>query len=404
LLEQSFAGLGLSPRVVAALHARGATAPFPIQTLVIPDVLGGHDVVAQSPTGSGKTLAFAAPLVERLSRPVRGGPRALVLVPTRELAGQVTAETGAVAAARCLRVATVHGGRPLAAQARAAAAADLLVATPGRLDDLLARRLVDLDRVEAVVLDEADRMLDMGFRPQVDRILERLSGPRQTLLFSATLEGEVAGLIARYAHAPRRHLVPLAADRGGGIDHRFVPVASEARVGALVTMLAGERDLALVFVRTKRGADRLARRLAGHGVAVEALHGDRSQSARDRAIASFGSGRADTLVATDVAARGIDVVRVTHVVNFDPPADADTYVHRVGRTGRAGRTGIGVTFVAPEHEENVRRMAAGLDLGLEFARGGFAPAPAAADRAARSAGPARRPRRARHPAAIRAAR
>src|SRR5581483_5449998 len=278
---------------------RGATAPFPIQSLVIPDVLGGHDVVAQSPTGSGKTLAFAAPLADRLGRPVRGGPRALVLVPTRELAGQVSAEMGAVAAGRGLRVAVVHGGRPLAGQARAAAAADLLVATPGRLDDLLARRLVDLDRVEAVVLDEADRMLDMGFRPQVDHILERLSGPRQTLLFSATLEGEVAGLIARYARAPRRHLVPLTADQGGGIDHRFVPVASEARVEALVAMLEDdERDLALVFVRTKHGADRLARRLAGHGVAVEALHGDRSQSARDRAIASFGSGRADTLVAT----------------------------------------------------------------------------------------------------------
>ncbi|MDX6644786.1 MAG: ATP-dependent helicase RhlE [Miltoncostaeaceae bacterium] len=369
--EQSFADLGVSAPVVAALAASGVHAPFPIQSLVIPDVLAGRDVLAQSPTGSGKTLAFALPLIERLGEPRDGGPRALVLVPTRELAGQVAAETALAGAPKRLRVAAVYGGRPLARQAREAARADLVVATPGRLDDLLTRRLLELRGVQSLVLDEADRMLDMGFKPQVERILRRMPGPRQTLLFSATLEGEVARLAADYTRAPRRHVAAPDADRGGSIEHRFLPVATEDRVDALFTALAEERDLALVFVRTKHGADRLTRRLGAHGLASAALHGNKSQSARERALAGFGSGRLDTLVATDIAARGLDVDGISHVINFDPPADQDTYVHRIGRTGRAGRGGIGITFVAPQQEDDMRRMAAGLELGEAFARGGF---------------------------------
>jgi ATP-dependent RNA helicase RhlE len=369
--ELSFADLGVSAPVVAALAACDVIAPFPIQSLVIPDVLAGHDVLAQSPTGSGKTLAFALPLVERLGDHRGGGPRALVLVPTRELAGQVAAETAVAAVPKGLRVAAVYGGRPLARQAREAVRADLLVATPGRLDDLLTRGLVQLGSVDSLVLDEADRMLDMGFKPQVERILRRIPGPRQTLLFSATLDGEVASLAAAYTRSPRRHEAAPGEDRGGAIEHRFLSVASEDRVEALVAALAEERDLALVFVRTKHGADRLTRRLGAHGLASAALHGNKSQSARERALAGFESGRLDTLVATDIAARGLDVDGITHVINFDPPADRDTYVHRVGRTGRAGRGGIGITFVAPEQEDDMRRMAAGLALGEAFARGGF---------------------------------
>jgi ATP-dependent RNA helicase RhlE len=394
--DHSFASLGVSAAVVAALAARGVLAPFPIQSLVIADALAGHDVLAQSPTGSGKTLAFAVPILQRLGRPRQDGPRALVLTPTRELAAQVAAESATVAAALGMRVAAVYGGLSLSRQAREAARADLVVATPGRLDDLLTRRLVELRGVEVLVLDEADRMLDMGFRPQVERILSRMPGPRQTLLFSATLEGEVARLADAYTRAPRRHVAPLDADAVGGIEHRFLSVSADGRVDALVAALGEERDLALVFVRTKRGADRLVRRLHAEGVQAAALHGDKSQSARERALAGFGSGRVDTLVATDLAARGIDVDRVTHVINFDPPGDRDSYVHRVGRTGRAGRSGIGITLVAPEHEDEVRKMAAGLALGEAFALGGFRERAAAGVRGVRSprAVPPRRPARA----------
>jgi superfamily II DNA/RNA helicase len=341
--------------VCDALAARGIETPFQIQALVIPEALRGGDVLAQSPTGSGKTLAFAIPIVQNGSDAT---PFALVLVPTRELCVQVTEELARVAGAR-LRVASVYGGVPLKAQARAARDANVIVATPGRLQDLVDRRLVSLERVSVLVLDEADRMLDMGFKPQVDRIVRRLSDNRQTMFFSATLDGEVGELARRYTHFPARFEGELPAERRSGeIDHRFVPVTAETKVSTLVDLLKQEdRGLALVFVRTKAGADRLVEKLRRHDVDAVAIHGDKGQLQRERALARFDTGKVRTLVATDVAARGLDVDDITHVINFDPPAEPSVYTHRVGRTGRAGRGGTGITLVLPEQQAEVSRVA-----------------------------------------------
>lgn len=367
----TFADLGVSEPVARAVAEAGARVPFPVQAVALPDALAGRDVLVRSPTGSGKTLAFAIPIVERLGSGAPT-PAALVLVPTRELAAQVADAFAAPAGARGLAVAVAYGGVPLRDQARAAARAHVLVATPGRLEDLAARRLVDLSRVSVLVLDEADRMLDLGFQPQVDRIVRRLSGERQTMFFSATLDGEVGRLARAYTRAPARHEVAAEARTAPGADHRFLPVDPHGKVEALVELLAGPRGLALVFVRTKRGADRLGRRLRARGVAAGALHGDLTQAARERALARFAAGAVDTLVATDVAARGLDLERITHVVNFDPPQDDEGYVHRVGRTARAGRAGTGITFVTPEQRGEVGRMAARLDLGEAFTGEGMA--------------------------------
>ncbi len=366
----TFADLGVSAPVVRALAEAGASRPFPVQALALPDALAGRDVLVRSPTGSGKTLAFALPVVERLG-PDAPTPAALVLTPTRELAAQVAGAVAAPARARGLAVAVAYGGTPLREQARTASRAHVLVATPGRLEDLASRRLVDLAGVRILVLDEADRMLDMGFQPQVDRIVRRLPSARQTMFFSATLDGEVGRLARAYTRAPVRHEVAAPAPTAPGADHRFLPVDPHGKVEALVELLAGERGLALVFVRTKRGADRLARRLVARGVAAEALHGDLAQPARERALARFEAGKVDTLVATDVAARGLDLDRITHVINFDPPDDDKGYVHRVGRTARAGRAGTGVTLVTPEQRGDVGRMAARLDLRGSFTEGGM---------------------------------
>jgi len=365
LSQQSFADLGVSDAVCGALAARGIEEPFAIQRLVIADVLAGHDVLAKSPTGSGKTLAFSVPIVDSLEAG-GPGPRALVLAPTRELASQIVDETQAVATARRLTVAAVYGGVGLEKQARAARRADIVVATPGRLEDLLARRAFTLDHIEILVLDEADRMLDMGFRPAVDRIVAACPRDRQTLFFSATLDGDAGRLASRYTHDARRHDHSPRQSRTGTVEHRFVAVDRDSRMDALVGELRGERDRALVFVRTKRGADRLVKRLGHAGVAAVAMHGDKSQRQREKALARFEAGTIDTLVATDVAARGIDVEGISHVINFDPPADRDGYVHRVGRTGRAGRNGIGVTFYGPEQAKDIARIATDLRLRREF--------------------------------------
>jgi ATP-dependent RNA helicase RhlE len=365
LSQQSFADLGVSRAVRGALADRGITEPFAIQRLVVADVLAGHDVLAKSPTGSGKTLAFAVPIVDRIT-PGGGRPAALILAPTRELAGQIVDETHAVARARGLRVTAVYGGVGLQKQARAARDADILVATPGRLQDLFDRRAITLAHVEILVLDEADRMLDMGFRPAVDRLVAACPADRQTLFFSATLDGEAGRLAAKYTRAARRHEHAPRESRTAAVEHRFVAVERDERIDALVGELRGERDLALVFVRTKRGADRLVRRLGNEGVPAVAMHGDKSQRQREKALARFESGAVDTLVATDVAARGIDVDGISHVINFDPPADRDGYVHRVGRTGRAGRSGVGVTFYGAEQAKDLGRIAADLRLRREF--------------------------------------
>ena len=355
--QQSFAALGLSADVIGALQARGIETPFQIQELVIPAALRGGDVLAKSPTGSGKTLAFAGPIVELVERDA-GRPAALVLVPTRELAVQVTDELESLARTRGLKVASVYGGVPLRAQADRAGRAHVLVATPGRLQDLVDRRLVSLEAVSILVLDEADRMLDMGFKPQVDKIVRRLPAARQTMFFSATLDGAVGELAHAYTRSPARFEAELPHEHGPReIDHHFVPVTADNKVEKLVELLEAERGLALVFVRTKRGADRLARRLARHDVHAVAMHGDKTQAAREKALARFESGKVTTLIATDVAARGLDLDDVTHVINYDPPEDEKAYTHRVGRTGRAGRSGTGVTLVLPDQQGDVSRVA-----------------------------------------------
>jgi superfamily II DNA/RNA helicase len=404
----SFADLGVSSTVVSSLAQAGITQPFAIQDAVIGDAIAGRDVIAKSPTGSGKTLAFGIPMVERISA-TDPRPAALVVAPTRELATQIVDEIRRIAHSRALRVTAVYGGAGLVKQAKDAARSHILVATPGRLEDLLARGAFTLSRVRMLVLDEADRMLDMGFRPAIDRIVAACPDTRQTLFFSATLDGEAGRLAMRYAHDPVTHQHGPAERRTNEeIEHRFVQVTHEHRVTALVSELRRDRDLTLVFVRTKHGADRLVKRLAAHGVAAVAMHGNKSQRQREQALSRFESGAIDTLVATDVAARGIDVERVSHVINFDPPHDSDTYVHRVGRTGRAGRTGIGITLVSPDQHGEVAKLAGqlGIDHGLHVkprhaspahTRAGAHPRGGASGRGGASS--RHRPRRRRRPAA-----
>jgi ATP-dependent RNA helicase RhlE len=366
--KQSFADLGVSGAVCGALSRRGITAPFPVQRLVLEDVLAGRDVLVKAPTGSGKTLAFGIPLAERLD--TGPGPTALVLAPTRELAAQIVTELNDLVAARGLEIAAVYGGVGITAQAARAKRAHILVATPGRLEDLLARGTFNLERVRMLVLDEADRMLDMGFRPAIERIVNACPKVRQTLFFSATLDGVAGDLASRYTSKAIRHEQSAPSHQEKAlVEHRFISVRDDGRVEALLTELAGERDRTLVFVRTKRGADRLVKRLGVHGVHALAIHGNKSQGQRERALSRFQSGRVDTLVATDVAARGIDVDGVSHVINFDPPADHQTYIHRVGRTGRAGNQGVGVTLVGASERHEMRQLARRLGLSHDLGGG-----------------------------------
>jgi ATP-dependent RNA helicase RhlE len=384
----SFADLGVSTPVADALAATGIHRPFAIQRLVIGDVLAGRDVLAKSPTGSGKTLAFAVPIADRIA-PSAGRPAALVLAPTRELAAQIVDDMRPVARARGLEVAAVYGGVGFEKQIRAARRAHVLVATPGRLEDLMARGAVSLARLRILVLDEADRMLDMGFRPAVDRIVGACPRDRQTLFFSATLDGEAGRIAQAYTRDPVRHEHVPAPAPEAAVAHRFVAVEHEHKLSALIAELRRGDGLTLVFVRTKRGADRLVKRLTRAGVEAVAMHGDKSQRQREAALARFEAGQVRTLVATDVAARGIDVDGIAHVINFDPPADREGYVHRIGRTGRAGRSGVGTTFVRREDAGEMGKIAAALELGDEFASGGFA-APARSRPAARRPRPRRR--------------
>jgi ATP-dependent RNA helicase RhlE len=363
----TFADLGTSKPVVDALNARSIAQPFPVQEMVVRDALAGRDLLVQSPTGSGKTLAFGVPMVD-LIQPEGKGPQALVLAPTRELAGQIVVELEALAKARRLKITAVYGGVGFGPQIAAARRADILVATPGRLEDLIGRGAVSLGQVRVLVLDEADRMLDMGFRPAVDRIVALTPADRQTLFFSATLEGATGKVAAAYTREARSHTHAEPERKEANIEHRFLPVDSQgAKLDHLVTHLSGaDAGRSLVFVRTKRGADRLVKRLRSHQVNAVAMHGDKSQSQRERALARFERGEVMTLVATDVAARGIDIPDVAHVINYDAPEDRESYVHRVGRTGRAGATGTGISFVLAEQTEEMRKISAslGLDAGL----------------------------------------
>ena len=365
-MQQSFSALGVSAAVERALAALDIVEPFRIQSLVLPDAIAGRDVLAKAPTGSGKTLAFGIPLVERIS-PGGQTPEALVLVPTRELALQVADAIRAFAGAKSIRVGLAYGGTPVGPQAKRLRGTQIVVATPGRLQDLLERRLVSLDGIRTLVLDEADRMLDMGFRPQVERIIRRVPRDRQTMLFSATLDGEVGELARAYTQDPARFESRRDVENADGvIEHDFVPVTADGKVDALIELLGSEDGLSLVFVRTKRGADRLAQKLGRRGVDVVAMHGDMNQGQRERALERFRSGRASTLIATDVAARGLDLEAIGHVINFDPPEDDKGYVHRVGRTGRAGRSGRGSTLVLPEQQADVSRVAARLGHKEQF--------------------------------------
>jgi superfamily II DNA/RNA helicase len=359
------------------------------------DALAGHDLLIQSPTGSGKTLAFGIPLVERVERGA-GHTSALVLAPTRELAGQIVDELRSVAEARGLRIAAVYGGVGFGPQSTAARRADILVATPGRLEDLIGRGVVSLERVRILVLDEADRMLDMGFKPAVSRIVAQTPDRRQTLFFSATLEGATGKIAAAYTRDARRHTQAQSERGKSDIEHRFLHVDSQShKLDHLVEQLRADGDgRTLVFVRTKRGADRLAKRLRTRGVEAVAMHGDKNQRQRERALARFESGDVAALIATDVAARGIDVDGVTHVINFDAPGDSDSYVHRIGRTGRAGRQGTGISFVLADQVDEVRRMAGALGLVREFDQGrGDGPGPVYRDGAQRSTAQRSRRRR-----------
>jgi ATP-dependent RNA helicase RhlE len=365
---QSFADLGVSRAVIDALSRKRITEPFAVQRLVIDDVLAGRDVLVKSPTGSGKTLAFGIPIAERIES---GGhsPAALILAPTRELTTQIVDEIRTIAQARALRVCAVYGGVGLPKQARDAARSHILVATPGRLQDLLERGAFTLDAIRLLVLDEADRMLDTGFRPAVERIIDACPTARQTLFFSATLDGEAGRLATRYTHrAVLREHGPRERRTAARVEHRFVPVAGERRVEALVSELGRKRELALVFVRTRRGAERLVKRLGDHGVRAVAMHGNKSQRQREQALARFESGVIDTLVATDIAARGIDVEAISHVINFDAPGDRDAYVHRLGRTARAGRGGVGITLVTSGEHHQMSQLAH--ELGIEHGLGG----------------------------------
>jgi len=369
--HETFADLGASEAVVKELAERGIATPFAVQRMVIPDMLAGRDVLAQSPTGSGKTLAFGVGMVELL-KDSDARPSALVLAPTRELAIQIVDDVRPIAHARALSIAAVYGGAGIVKQARIAARAHILVATPGRLLDLIERREVSLDRIRLLVLDEADRMLDMGFRPVVDRIVKMTARQRQTLLFSATLQGEVGRIAKAYTVNPRRHEHAHSAERKGDVEHRFVTVSHEGKVARLVSELnSSGRGLTLVFVRTKRGADRLVKRLAASRVQAVAMHGDKSQGQRERALANFEAGVVDTLVATDVAARGIDVAGITHVIQYDIPATREDYVHRIGRTARAGASGVGVTLVAHDQASELAGMVGSLGLHRELELGGL---------------------------------
>ncbi len=357
-MSVSFADLGVSDPVARALRSRGIDSPFPVQKLVIEDVLDGTDVLVQSPTGSGKTLAFGVPIVERLDS---NGPKpaALVLAPTRELASQIVDELHSICHARALKIAAVYGGVGIHPQIKAVKRAHIVVATPGRLEDLIERRAIDLGRIRMLVLDEADRMLDMGFKPPVDRIVSLLPRKRQTLFFSATLEGATGKLAEAYTYKPATHTYAPETELKVDISHRFASVPSQgAKLRSLMDELDhGDSGRTLVFVRTKRGADRLVKKLKNEGVKTLAMHGDKSQSQRQKALARFERGELQALVATDVAARGIDVAEITHVINFDMPEDAETYTHRVGRTARAGASGEAVSFVLADQHGEMRGIA-----------------------------------------------
>ncbi|MGI8939824.1 MAG: DEAD/DEAH box helicase [Iamia sp.] len=354
-MSPSFADLGVPTPIARVLADRGIAEPFPIQSAALPDALAGRDVCGRAPTGSGKTIAFGIPLAARVTNAAPKRPKALVLVPTRELAAQVREELALLLAPMGRSVHAFYGGVGFGAQLTALRkGVDVVVACPGRLADLVQRGDVRLDRVSFVVVDEADRMADMGFLPEVRRLLDQVMPDRQTLLFSATLDGDVDKLIRGYQTDPARHGVDKEEDEPVN-QHVLWQVERDRRVAVTADLVSAHWP-AIVFSRTKHGADRLARQLGKLGVAAEAIHGNRSQNQRERALRSFTSGKAQALVATDVAARGIHVDDVACVVHFDAPPDHKDFVHRSGRTGRAGAEGLVVTLTPRADSGAVSKM------------------------------------------------
>ncbi len=344
-----FRDFGINEAISSGLEAAGIVTTFPIQALTLPLALRGQDIIGQARTGTGKTLAFGIPLLELIDDTPAGVPRALVVVPTRELAIQVAEDLRTAAVNMHARVLTVYGGRAYEPQIDAlTAGVDIVVGTPGRLLDLAERRHLDLGQVQALVLDEADKMLDLGFLPDVERIVKLTPATRQTMLFSATMPGDVVTLARRHMRRPTHiraegHDEPAPAP----LTRQFVfRTHSMDKIEMLARVLQSrDRGLTMVFCQTKRAADQVATALSSRGFAVATVHGDLGQGQRERALRAFRSGKVDVLTATEVAARGLDVDDVTHVVNYECPDDEKTYVHRIGRTGRAGRNGVAVTFV-----------------------------------------------------------
>jgi len=352
----TFADLGVDADLVTVLTADGIHEPFPIQAATIADALTGRDLCGKAKTGSGKTLAFGLPMLMRAPIAEAGHPSALVLVPTRELAVQVAQVLIPLAAAVGRNARTFYGGTPLEKDLKALGErVDVAICTPGRLIDLCQQEAVDLDAVAVVVLDEADRMADMGFMPQVEWLLRRITGPHQTLLFSATLDGDVDYLVTRYQVDPVRHEIVSSIATVTEMKHRFLYVHQMDKPKIVASIGQGGRRT-LVFTRTKRGADRLVEQLEREGVQAGAIHGDLRQQAREKALKQFTQGSVGILVATDVAARGLHIDSVDTVVHFDPPEDHKTYLHRSGRTARAGASGVAVTMVLWDQVLEIQKL------------------------------------------------
>jgi ATP-dependent RNA helicase RhlE len=365
-----FLALKLHPTLIRGVEDLGFVRPTPIQSEAIPHALQGRDLLACAATGSGKTAAFLLPILHQLVDRSRGTSRALVLAPTRELALQIVSDLNGLARHTGLQAAAVHGGVGLGPQERAfRRGADVIVATPGRLLDHFQRGYAALAGLEYLVLDEADRMLDMGFLPDIRRILRHIPKPRQTLFFSATMPPQIEALTREILTTPAKVALQRRAAPAEGVAHALYPVPASLKGQLLVELLkSGQMDQALVFTRTKHRADRLAKLLNRNGVTAERIHGNRSQPQRTKALAGFKNGDFRVLVATDIAARGIDVEALGHVVNFDVPAVPDDYIHRVGRTARAEATGEAFTLVTPDDEGDIKRIERAIGSKLPRAR------------------------------------
>ena len=365
--NQQWLNLGVDEQIVSSLIKRGINTPFPIQGLTIPDALRGNDVCGKAKTGSGKTLAFGIPMVQNLDQPSEdNNPRGLIMVPTRELATQVKEELDPLLNGKSLTAVAIYGGANIEEQIKAIKrGTDIIVATPGRMIDLLEREEISLQSLEMVVLDEADRMADMGFLPQVEWILRRVERNHQTLLFSATLDGVVNTLIQRYQSNPIMHEVEAKEITVEEMTHRFLHVheRDKVKVAAAITRPVSRT---LIFSNTKAGCDRLVKKLLAEGIRAQAIHGDLRQNIREKALARFSSGKLPVLVATDVAARGIHVDGVEVVIHYDPPSDHKTYLHRSGRTARAGTDGLVVTLSLWDEELIVKRLQKRVGLDMEL--------------------------------------